>query len=227
MDTESFQRTWRRFATWLAENVPEDHALLSPPASDAQIAAVEAAYQMELHPELRALLRLHNGTRSGGDPFGRFLPLGHKLIGTQNIVGFRDMLTSPEMRGSYPHDSVEGHPHFWVPFAEPKDGGLAFIDHHPGPTYGHVYELGIGSGAIDAQQWAPSLSALFAALATAVETGVPFQDYRPALAEFLKAPAPGLSHAVGLRFLDWRIGPEPPPDEHAFIVHQVIGPRHE
>ncbi|MFB4320715.1 SMI1/KNR4 family protein [Actinomadura sp. 21ATH] len=225
MDTESFQRVWRRFATWLAENVPEDHTRLAPPASEAQIAAVEAAYEIELHPELRALLRLHDGTRSGGDPFGRFLPLGHKLINTEVIVGYRDMLTSPEMRGSHPYDRVEGHPHLWVPFAEPNDGGLAFVDHHPGPTYGHVYELGIGSGATEPEQWATSLSAFFGALATAVETGAPFQAYRPALAEFLKAPTPGLTHAVGLRFLDWVIGPKPLPADHPFIVYQVIGPR--
>jgi hypothetical protein len=26
----------------------------------------------------------------------------------------------------------------WVVFAEPDDGGMSFVDHAPGPTYGHV-----------------------------------------------------------------------------------------
>ncbi|MEU5072222.1 hypothetical protein AB0G76_11805 [Streptomyces asoensis] len=69
--------------------------------------------------------------------------------------------------------------HLCVPFALPDDGGFALVDHRPGPTYGHVYELGIGSGDLDGTLWATSLTALFRALSDAVETGTPFLHYWP------------------------------------------------
>ncbi|KAB2350372.1 SMI1/KNR4 family protein [Actinomadura rudentiformis] len=226
MDAEPFNRAWGRFAGWLAERAPDDHAVLRPPASEEQIAAVEEAYGVVLHPDLKALLRLHDGTQSGSHPYGDFLPLGHRLSTVQRIVWTRDTLVS-HYESSRPYfdaeEPVEAHADQWVPFAEPNDGGFAFVDHRPGPTYGQVYEFGMGSGAVEAKLWATSLTAFFEALATAVETGTPFQGYRPAFIEYVRVPAPGLDHLVGLRIFDWRIEPERPDRDPNYILHPVTG----
>lgn len=83
----------------------------------------------------------------------------------------------------------------WVPFAYPNDGGVAFIDHRPGPGYGRVHEMGIGSGDVDGTVWASSLTELFNGLTSSLETGKPFHYYEPAVYE----------HARGQSCLAWRI----------------------
>jgi hypothetical protein len=138
----------------------------------------------EVSTILAELLRRHNGaSRVGG---GDFLPLGHRLIGTGEITEMHWVLVDAgwhEPGSPWEQDDLHGHPHQWVPFALPIDGGVAFVDHRPGPTYGHVYELGIGSGDIDATLWAPSLAELFDRLAEAVERTAPFLYYLPRLEE--------------------------------------------
>ena len=81
MDTTPFHRAWARFSGWLAEHAPDDHAVLRPAATEEQIAAIETAYGFELHPEVKALLRLHDGISWDVSrlSFGCFLPIGHRL----------------------------------------------------------------------------------------------------------------------------------------------------
>lgn len=232
VDLAPFHRAWERFSGWLATNAPYNHATLGPPATEEQIAAVEEAYGFALHPELKALLRLHNGTPPDASQpvFASFLPIGHRLSSTNQIIGARQTLMHfyndfPENWGDcWEEEEVLAHSHQWVVFAEPNDGGMAFIDHRPGPTYGHVYEFGMGSGASEVTEWATSLSALFDALATAVETGTPFQGSHPTFLEFARTDIASLAPLVGRRFLEWNTDPQGPvPDD--YIVHPVTGSR--
>ncbi|WP_129261114.1 SMI1/KNR4 family protein [Streptomyces sp. M3] len=183
----AFNASWDRFASWLCVHSPLDHAALRSPATAEEIAALEARLRFPLHPQLRALLERHNGVmvQPAPDNFhaGAFLPRGHRLNDTEHIarqhewlVGAGAELIAGDARNE---ESLYGHAHQWVPFAHPNDGGIAFIDHRPGPTYGRVYEMGIGSGAIAATQWASSLSELFDDLATSLDTGEPFQQSWP------------------------------------------------
>jgi cell wall assembly regulator SMI1 len=177
MGITPFHRAWARFSGGLAEHAPADHAMLRPAATEEQIAAIETAYGFELHPELKALLRLHDGTPwdVSRPSFGCFLPNGHRLSSTDQIIAMRQILLDfyedfPENWGDWrdvwAKEPVVARSHQWVPFAELNDGGLAFVDHCPGPTYGQVYEFGMGSGASEITLWATSLAEFFDAMAT-------------------------------------------------------------
>ncbi|GAA2738797.1 SMI1/KNR4 family protein [Actinocorallia aurantiaca] len=204
--TDPFHRAWSRFATWLAEHSPHDHSELRPPATDDQISAIETLYGFPLHPELKALLQLHDGARRELGSYdldhfqaGSFLPLGHRLNDTDLILGMHEFLVETaaeweEFREEYIEEPLECHADEWVPFAHPNDGGLAFVDHRPGPTYGHVFEWGAGSGC-DPQPWATSLTDLFDRLADAIETGSPFRHHYPCVEHL----------GPGRWFLNWPI----------------------
>ncbi|MBM9503189.1 SMI1/KNR4 family protein [Actinacidiphila acididurans] len=205
-DLAAFDRAWDRFSGWLAKNSPADHAALRPPATAQEIAALEARLGFPLHPELRALLERHNGVaelRPTHGPFqfqaGAFLPLGHRLNSTERIAEEHAMLVEfgednldSEL---WEEDELNGHAHQWVTFAHPNDGGVAFVDHRPGPTYGHVYEMGIGSGEIEGTEWATGLGELFDRLADALEAGTPFLYYLPGFHE----------DPTGQRFVEWTV----------------------
>ncbi|MGW5588243.1 SMI1/KNR4 family protein [Streptomyces sp. NPDC003857] len=189
-DPAAFDVAWGRFASWLSVHCPVDHAALRSPASAKEIRALEAQLGFPLHPQLRALLERHNGVMKRPEPdnyhAGAFLPLGHRLSGTdliaQQYESMKDGLAEIITTG-WPEEDLRGHAHQWVEFARPNDGGTAFIDHRPGPTYGHVFEMGIGSGDIEGTKWASSLAKLFDQLATSLETGEPFRHYRPTSCE--------------------------------------------
>ncbi|MCO6010544.1 SMI1/KNR4 family protein [Actinoallomurus purpureus] len=236
MDITPFHRAWARFSGWLAEHAPDDHAVLRPAATEEQIAAIETAYGVELHPELTALLRLHDGTPwdVSRPSFGCFLPIGHRLSGTDQIISMRQILLDfhedfPENWGDWrdiwTDEPVIARSHRWVPFAEPNDGGLAFVDHCPGPTYGHVYEFGMGSGASDVTLWGTSLTEFFDAMATAVETGAPFQNSYPTFRELRRDHFPAYHPLVGRRFFDWNPTPDATTHDSEFVVHRVTASR--
>ncbi|MGV9557248.1 hypothetical protein [Streptomyces sp. NPDC003401] len=70
-----------------------------------------------------------------------------------------------------------------MPFALPDDGGVAFVDHRPGPTYGHVYEMGVGYGDLDGTLEGSILTEFVRAVTDALESGTPFLYHRPAASE--------------------------------------------
>lgn len=99
---------------------------------------------------------------------------------------------------------------------------MAFVNHAPGPTYGHVYEFGMGSGASDVTLWATSLTDLFDTLATALETGAPFQSMYPVFQELLTTDLAHLRDRVGKRTFGWDHDPDRPSPDVA--VHRVTAP---
>ncbi|MFD7236002.1 SMI1/KNR4 family protein [Streptomyces syringium] len=146
IDLTAFDTAWNRFASWLSVHSPADHAALQSPATAEEITRLEAQLGFSLHPELRALLERHNGvaehlTTRESDSFqaGAFLPLGHRLNHTDRNASAHRILVDfgqeNTASGLWEEDDLDGHAHQWVPFAHPNDGGVAFIDHRPGPTY--------------------------------------------------------------------------------------------
>ncbi|WP_049570259.1 SMI1/KNR4 family protein [Streptomyces sp. SBT349] len=203
-DPAAFDEAWGRFVSWLSVHAPADHAALRPPATAGEIATLEAHLGVPLHPQLRALLERHNGVAElrptperGTFQAGAFLPLGHRLDHTDRIAETHRMLVDFGEQniasGLWEEDDLNGHAHQWVPFAHPNDGGVAFIDHRPGPTYGRVYEMGIGSGAVDGTEWASDLAELFGSLADSLEAGTPFSHFWPVTHE----------HPSGRFYLTW------------------------
>ncbi|MGW4767067.1 SMI1/KNR4 family protein [Nocardia sp. NPDC004278] len=175
----------------LAVYSPAARTALGPPATPDELARLETDLGFVLHPDLRALLERNNGlieTRHGDfiEQPGAFLPLRYQLLDTAVIasdhrwcVGFGAENIASGLR----EDSLFGHAHQWVPIARSIDAGVLFIDHRPEPTYGHVYEAGIGSGAIDGTLWGSSLAAFFDTIASVLNARTDFQDFRPEVYE--------------------------------------------
>ncbi|KOT87418.1 cell wall assembly protein Knr4 [Streptomyces sp. NRRL F-5755] len=208
MDLASFDQAWDRLESWLAAHAPADHAALRPPATATEIAAVEEQLGFALHPQLRRLLERRNGVaepeQDGGPvpgvfPAGGILPLRHRLLSTAEIPSTHQLLVEVHENHVDPdltdEEEVAGHLHQCVPFALPNDGGVAFIDHQPGPTYGHAFEMGIGSGDLDGTLWGPSLTEFVGAVTGALETGTPFLSYWPTTFE----------HSSGRTCIGWEI----------------------
>ncbi|MFJ4857462.1 SMI1/KNR4 family protein [Streptomyces sp. NPDC088730] len=192
MNTALFDQAWDRFESWLADRSPADHAALQPPATAAEIAGLEEQLGFALHPELRRLLERRNGvvapeTGDGAGqeffPAGGILPLGHRLSSTAEIASVHKILVEVgednAEADAWDEEEPAGHLHLCVPFALPNDGGVAFVDHRPGPTYGHVYEMGIGSGDLDGTLWGAGLAEFVGAVTDALEAGAPFLYYWP------------------------------------------------
>ncbi|MER0443631.1 SMI1/KNR4 family protein [Streptomyces sp. Edi4] len=206
-DLDAFRREWSRLESWLRVNSPADQALLRGSARPARMVEIEARLGFPLHPELKALLEQHDGAGEPAVvpgsreflPAGAFLPLGHRLCGVDDMATAYDDLVDVGKDNIeadlWPEDALAVNLHRCVPFALPNDGGVAFVDHRPGPTYGYVYEMGIGSGDLDGTLWATSLTELFRSLADALETGGSFLYYWPAPYE----------DATNHRCLEWAI----------------------
>lgn len=207
IDLPAFEREWIRFESWLRSNSPADHAMLRRPTERERLVELESRLGFDLHPELKALLQQHDGAAESivapGSrrrlPAGAFLPLGHRLSGVDDIVMMYDVLVEIGKDniddGLWEDDELAVNLYRCVPFALPNDGGVAFVDHSPGPSYGHVYEMGIGSGDLDGTLWATSLTQLFRTLTDALESDGPFLHYWPTPYE----------DESGHRCLEWQI----------------------
>ncbi|TLG15700.1 SMI1/KNR4 family protein [Nocardia cyriacigeorgica] len=183
----TFDQVWARFLHQLGMYSPASVATLQPGATAEQIAHLEAVQGFALHPDVRALLEHHNGAQyvdgnavEGAD----FLPMTYMLDPIDQILAGREWRTtfSAENRASgIPEEALYGHAHQWVPIAHSIDAGILFVEHRPGPTYGHVIELGIGSGAFEGTPWADTLLEFFDTLTHSLDTRTPFHDQTPSV----------------------------------------------
>ncbi|SUA77073.1 Uncharacterised protein [Nocardia otitidiscaviarum] len=115
-----------------------------------------------------------------------FLPMAYMLDSIDRILDGHEWRTtfSAENRASgMPEETLYGHAHQWVPIAHSIDAGILFVEHRPGPTYGHVIELSIGSGAFEGTLWAETLLEFFDTLTHSLDTRTPFHDQTPSLRE--------------------------------------------
>jgi cell wall assembly regulator SMI1 len=201
-----FHRSWSRFESWLAANSPEDHALLRAGASPYDIARVERELGFALHPHLRALFELHDGVREewpaelGGFMAGFLLPGSHIPHGLDRALEdhrmfartFEDVMEEdgPFEDGAEP---LIAHAHQWVPFAHSNDAGTVFVDHHPGPGYGHVHTMGVGAGDVEGEWWATDLAEFFDKLADCLTGSTSLGHHTPTM----------FHHPSGRARLDW------------------------
>ncbi|GAA5100228.1 SMI1/KNR4 family protein [Nocardia iowensis] len=185
----TFDQVWTRFLHQLGMYSPASAATLQPGATAEQIAHLETVHGFALHPDVRALLEHHNGTVyvDGNAVEGTdFLPMGYMLDSIDRILAGHEWRTtfSAENRAiGIPEETLYGHAHQWVPIAHSIDAGILFVEHRPGPTYGHVIELGIGSGAFEGTLWANTLLEFFDALTHSLDTRTPFHDQTPGVRE--------------------------------------------
>ncbi|MEU3482959.1 SMI1/KNR4 family protein [Streptomyces sp. NPDC033754] len=204
-EVNAFDHAWGRFRAWLGENSPADRAALRPPATEEDLVRLEKALGLPLHPQVRALLRSHDGAEERSlapdahRPAGAFLPLSHRLLGVDEILDAYEILAGVGEDNIdadlWDDDELAVNLHRCLPVALPRDGGFAFVDHRQGPTYGHVHEMGIGSGDLTGTLWGTSLAGFFGALTDALEGGEPFLYYRPSTYE----------HPSGAHCLEWAV----------------------
>jgi cell wall assembly regulator SMI1 len=186
----TFDQVWDRLLSLLAGYSPAALNALRPPATPDEITRLEADLGFILHPDLRALLERNNGaaeTRHGEfvEKPGAFLPLSYQLLDISKIASDHRFFVKEAVlnREVFPEEHLLGHMQQWAPIARSVDAGVLFVDHRPGPTYGHVYEMGIGSGVIDGRFCGPTLTAFFDTVAGALDNGTNLWSFRPEVYE--------------------------------------------
>lgn len=172
------EESWARFAAWLAANAPASYAMLSPPATSAELDACERDLEMALPAELRRLLLVNNGSAEFDadgtyHPEAAFLPGGHRLLSAAELAkGSRDLveLVGDDLIGSWWHPE-------WVLFGRHVAADGMVIDQRPGPGQGAVGEF-MHEGFTEFTM-GMSLSEYVANIADSVENGTDFLYFRP------------------------------------------------
>ncbi|ASO22664.1 cell wall assembly regulator SMI1 [Actinoalloteichus hoggarensis] len=166
---------WNRILQWSARYAPGTHAQLADGASGADIDAAEREFGFEVNPELRSWWSVCGGTRElrFAEVFPPFYtPCGPAESARSWLVSkqvWRESWEQPDagrLAGSRAHGY---HPRF-VPIAFDGMGDHLVVDLRPGPLRGAVAEWDHELCHVEEPRW-PSLAALFADVAEALETG--------------------------------------------------------
>ncbi|MBY0231748.1 MAG: SMI1/KNR4 family protein [Gemmataceae bacterium] len=143
--------SWRRIEAWFAANLPEALATLRPPATEADLAAVEARIGQPLPADFRASYLIHDGQDVTSETCGLGILFGRHIVPLRHDCGDSVMWLyehrvehewPPEHLFDYeeweylPPDSmrkVESGPG-WVPFYYDSGRNYIGIDLEPGPN---------------------------------------------------------------------------------------------
>ena len=169
------QELWAQFEGWLQEHWPEGLADLNPPATDAEIQALEGGLGVALPADFVACLQLHNGQANGvGGLFnGTDFLSSHAVLGEWKI--WKELLDGGHFADikSEPPAGVRDdwwNPR-WIPFTYNGCGDHDCIDLDPaaGGQSGQVISMWHDMAERDIQ--APSFQAWFADYVQAVLAG--------------------------------------------------------
>ncbi len=141
-------QTYADLITFLQEAHPELVADLNPPATDAQLDALEALIGQRLPEDFRQLYRLANGQRQGATPL---FQEGYAFLSLDEVSENWLLMKSlyDDKQGFWENDTPQGavkdrwwHPS-WIPFALMISGDMYCIDLDPasGGQVGQVLEL--------------------------------------------------------------------------------------
>lgn len=175
--------SWQTITNWLGERLPAAIADLNPPASEADLQAVESTLGLELPADLREWLRLNDGMGHGGS-FGRVLPPLHNPIPCEQILKVHSMHLSIERSVGGDADELDRvttapagtpawrYPRAFVPFAEDGGGVPLFVDLREGQLRGCVGEWNPEMGGFSRPLW-PGIAAMLVDVAQSLTTGNP------------------------------------------------------
>jgi cell wall assembly regulator SMI1 len=184
------EESWDRIARWLHRHAPPLAATVNPPATEAALARAEAALGVSLPADLRAWWRRADGMRWTHPPSGRLLPPGFVPHSVEQALASRQTWLDV-MRGEeseLPPGPAGSPCDVWLPEFMPiaADGGGTelFVDLRGGPSHGCVMEYDkVGAAGYedltseDVSLW-PSVTAMLADVAEALERDVPVRDVR-------------------------------------------------
>ncbi|MEV6263219.1 SMI1/KNR4 family protein [Streptomyces sp. NPDC051784] len=157
--------SWQRVVSWLREYAPASHRALGAPASEEEIAAVEEKTGVRFPEDLRAYLKVNNGTvtrldesngLTGSCPEGEFLVGGWALLPLSSIERLHhQMMPGPnEDEGAWTKE--------WIPFAAES--------YACGEMYGYFIDAESGSvgqwsdGDVETMDLFPGMSEYFASV---------------------------------------------------------------
>lgn len=157
--------SWQRVVSWLRAYAPVSHRALGDAASEEEIAAGEEKTGVRFPEDLRAYLKVNNGTvtrldesngLTGSCPEGEFLVGGWALLPLSSI----ERLHHQMMPG--PKEDQDCWRKEWIPFAAESYGC--------GEMYGFFIDAGTGSvgqwsdGDVETMDLFPDLSEFFASV---------------------------------------------------------------
>ncbi|MGW8376043.1 SMI1/KNR4 family protein [Streptomyces sp. ODS28] len=188
--TPPIPESWERVERWLAAHAPATHSALLPPATPDEVVAAERAIGMAFPEPLVESLQRHNGTDRGSLP--GLLPPFWSLLGTEEMAETWRMRTRIYEESTPEHERAEEEAESeaalgpwwhrqWIPFAEDGGGDELVLDQRPtAPLPGRIGRADHEQGCrfLPHPMW-ESLPALFAATATALETGEAVGSYEP------------------------------------------------
>ncbi|MDH4323977.1 MAG: SMI1/KNR4 family protein [Betaproteobacteria bacterium] len=164
MPDTSIGDLWQRIERALERHAPEAAATLAPPATEEQVAALEAAIRQALPADLRASLRVHDGQ---SDPTGcHSFCDGGMLLNTVEIADRWRMVT--EMDEENRASAAPGQGPWWktscIPFTD-AEGDKLCVDMDPslgsrtGEVVCHIHDSEIERGlGASYEAWLSSLA---------------------------------------------------------------------
>lgn len=160
--------SWRSIDAWLARHAPATYAVLAPPATGAELAA------MDLPPEVVESLRCHNGLTE----WANVLPEGPPSSAAEIAANYRIRLDLAEDFVYPPDQEPYWHP-AWIPWSD-SDGDLQFVDLRPGPTHGQL-ALAPHDGPVDFIDAFASLTGYLQAVVHSLDHGTGINNWYPYL----------------------------------------------
>lgn len=165
---------WTRIEAWLEANVPSGASVLSPGASEEEIAATERLLDVSFPEDVRASFRLHDG-QCGGP----WLLWGCEFLSLSRIreewSAWKDLLDRGAFREFQSHSEGQvatdwWHPR-WVPLTHDGAGNHNCLDLNPGPAGQSGQIIQMWHDEPERPRVAASYKVWLAAFADALEAG--------------------------------------------------------
>ncbi|WP_018348196.1 SMI1/KNR4 family protein [Longispora albida] len=181
---------WREVAAWLAAYAPETLAGVRPAASEADLAAVEAALGVPLSPDMTALWRATSGLPAPSSLPTPLIPACYHLLSPQEALASwqlgnqlvrsgasrtpRELETAIASQCRLPAGSP-GSTWLpaWLPIAEDRSGNGLFLDLRPGPARGCVRRYSVGYWPESSAPAWPGVAVMLTAIAGSLAVPVP------------------------------------------------------
>jgi cell wall assembly regulator SMI1 len=160
---------WEIIRRWLEQHCPAEAARLRPPASEAQLRALEDDLGAPLPADLRGWWRTANGVTEGS----WLLPPGFGPYGVEAALG---------SRRAWLEASEGAWPPLWLPIAGDGGGDDLFVDLRAGPEFGGVGMFRHDEWEYRGPRW-PSVTAMFTEIAEVLTSGHPLGGWKPRVAD--------------------------------------------